>query len=80
MPGTETVLVSNKLIFIFRYFFFSIAIFFLLSVFDLMMFWVAFGEGVIRYVVLHVKCSTFDPKSTCLSNLNFSKPAGIGGN
>lgn len=55
MPGTETALVSNE--FIFSLFFFLIALFFLLSVLGLVMFWVVFREGVIRYIVLHVKCS-----------------------
>lgn len=38
------------------------------------MFWITFREGVVKYIVLHVKCSTYDPKSTRLLNLNFSKP------
>lgn len=72
MHGTETVLVSNTLVLIFN--FFSIAIFSLLSICDLVMFWITFGQGMVKYIVPHVKRSTSDAKSTRLLNLSYSKP------
>lgn len=66
MHGTETGLVSNTLAFI--------VFFHLLSLCDLIMFWIMFREAMVKYIVLHIKCSTLDPKSTCLLNLIFTEP------
>lgn len=52
MRGTETVLVSDILIFNV----FSIAVLSLLSVCGLVVFWITFRQGAVRYIVLQVKC------------------------